>query len=82
MMMSSQGELLKRWERKILRRIFGAVQDNEVWSIRTNAEPYFLFKDPDIVTTIKHGRIRQSSEVDLYYCTTGKKRSAKNKVDR
>ena len=30
--------LLNMWERKILRKIFGAVCINEKWRIRTNAE--------------------------------------------
>lgn len=60
---SSQEELLKICERKIFRKIFGAVQDNGVWKIRTSAELNLLFKGPDIVTSINHGRIRWAGDV-------------------
>jgi hypothetical protein len=31
-------ESMRRWERKILRQIFGAVRDGENWRTRTNEE--------------------------------------------
>jgi hypothetical protein len=51
-------EFLRRWERKILRQIFGAVRDGENWRIRTNEELRSLYKKPDIVNEIKSNRLR------------------------
>jgi hypothetical protein len=38
---------------RILRRIFGAVQENGVWRKRYNHELYELFNEPDIVKLLK-----------------------------
>jgi hypothetical protein len=40
--------LLSVFERRILRCIFGAVQENGVWRKRYNHELYELFNEPDI----------------------------------
>jgi hypothetical protein len=40
-------------ERKILRRIFGAVKEEGQWRMRYNKELYELYKDIDLVTFIK-----------------------------
>jgi hypothetical protein len=40
------------FERKILRRIYGPVQDNGQWRIRYNKELYELYCEPDLVTCI------------------------------
>ncbi|KAJ4445549.1 hypothetical protein ANN_12229 [Periplaneta americana] len=50
-------ESLRRWERKVLRRIFGSVKE-EMWRIRRNAEVQELYNKTDIVTEIKTGRLR------------------------
>ena len=50
--------LLNTWERKILRRIFGAININGEWRRRTNSELEQLFKKPTIVTDIKARRLR------------------------
>ena len=55
---STQEDMIKRWERKFLRRIYGGVLDAGMWRMRTNAELYDLYKEPDIVIIIKQGRIR------------------------
>jgi hypothetical protein len=44
---------LRVFKRKILRRIFGPVNDNGQWRIRYNHEVYELYKEPDLVTCIK-----------------------------
>lgn len=49
---------LSIWERKILRKVFGAVCEEGNWRIRTNQEIYELFKDPDIVKEIKVKRLQ------------------------
>lgn len=51
-------ELLNTWERKVLRKIYGAINDNGTWRIRTNKEIYDLYKDNSIVTEIKKSRLR------------------------
>jgi hypothetical protein len=43
---------LRGFERKILRRIFGPVNENGQWGIRCNHEVYELHKEPDLVTCI------------------------------
>ena len=37
------------WERKILRRIFGPVKENGVWTIRTNQDLMNLCREPNII---------------------------------
>jgi hypothetical protein len=41
------------FERKILRRIFGAVKEDGQWRMRYSKELYVLYKDVDLVTFIK-----------------------------
>jgi len=45
------------FERKVLRCIFGAKQENGIWRKRYNHELYELFKDSDIVNYIKVKRL-------------------------
>lgn len=63
-MTSVEEELLRRWERKVLRRIFGPVNENGCWRIRTNAELKDLYKKPDIVSEIKGNRLRWLGHVE------------------
>jgi hypothetical protein len=44
--------VVSTFERKILRRIYGPVQDNGQWRIRYNKELYELYCEPDLVTCI------------------------------
>ena len=46
------------FERKILRKIFGAVFEHGVWRSMYNHEIYRKFRQPDIVKVIKSHRIR------------------------
>lgn len=57
-------ELLRRWERKILRKLYGAVNDNGQWRIRKNEEIKDLYKLPDIVADIKSSRLRWLGHVE------------------
>ena len=41
------------WERKILRRLYGPVIEQGMWSIRTNQELRELYKNIDVVAGIK-----------------------------
>ena len=45
-------------ERKILRGIFGAVNDQNIWRRRFNHKLYELYDKPDIVRIIKINRLR------------------------
>jgi hypothetical protein len=49
----AHGALLGDFERKILRRIYGAVQIDGVWRRRCNKKLYGLFNDVDIIKRIK-----------------------------
>jgi hypothetical protein len=49
---------LKMFERKIIRRIYGSVMENNVWRTRYNEELNTLLKGEDIVRFIKPQRIR------------------------
>lgn len=51
-------QLLRRWERKILRKIFGAVFESGKWRIRRNKELEELYRSPDLVTKNKCNRLR------------------------
>jgi hypothetical protein len=50
-------------ERKILRRIYGPVQDNGQWRIRYNKELYELYGEPDLETCIKLKRLQWAGHV-------------------
>jgi hypothetical protein len=44
---------LKIWERKILRKVYGPIKDQNGWRIRNNDELQVMYRKPNIVTTIK-----------------------------
>lgn len=46
------------FENKILRRVFGPINDNGEWRIRKNQELRELYKDPDIIAMVKSRRLR------------------------
>jgi len=48
----SDEAILVVFERKILRAIFGPINDNGEWRIKQNNELYTLYKESDIVTYI------------------------------
>jgi hypothetical protein len=52
------------FERKIIRRIYGPVMENNVWRIRYNEKQNTLLKGEDIVKFIKSQRIRWSGHVE------------------
>ena len=49
---------LRIWERKVLRKIFGPICVAGYWTSRTNEEVRQLYRELDIVTEIKEGRLR------------------------
>lgn len=60
----AEEELLRRWERKILRKIFGAVNEDGQWRIRRNKELEELYRNADLVTEIKCNRLRWLGHVE------------------
>jgi hypothetical protein len=45
--------MLKTWERKILRKIYGPTKENGQWRFKTNSELITKYKSQYIVTAIK-----------------------------
>jgi hypothetical protein len=50
--------LLQIFERRILRSIYGPINEGGIWRIRYNNELYKLYNESDIVRVIKIGRLR------------------------
>jgi hypothetical protein len=50
--------LLRISERRILRRIYGLINEGGIWRIRYNNELYKLYNEPHIDRVIKIGRLR------------------------
>jgi hypothetical protein len=63
MLFKNSENALSTFERKILRRIYGPVQDNGQWRIRYNKELYELYGEPDLVTCIKLRRLQWAGHV-------------------
>ncbi|CAG9832524.1 unnamed protein product [Diabrotica balteata] len=55
--------LLGIFEHKILRKIFGAVNDQGQWRRKYNFEFYQLFDEPDVITFIKTQRLRWAEHI-------------------
>ena len=49
----STEKMLKTWERKILRKLYGPTKENGLWRIKTNLELITKYKSQDIVAVIK-----------------------------
>ena len=52
------------FEKKILRKIYGPVKENELWRIRRNDELEAIIKGDNIVRFIKCQRIRWLSHIE------------------
>ena len=59
----SDEAILRVFERKILRAIFGPTNDNGEWRIKYNNELYTLYKETDIVTYTKINRLKWAGHV-------------------
>ena len=55
--------MLNTFERKILRRIYGPIQEEGRWHPRWNNELYTLYDDLNIVEDIKIGRLRWAGHI-------------------
>jgi hypothetical protein len=51
------------FERKVLRKIYGSVQDKGTWRSKYNNELYTLFKEPKLTTAIRLARLRWAGHV-------------------
>jgi len=58
-------ELLRRFERKILRMIYGPVRNPETghYKMRSNVELAQIYQSPDIIQEIKSGRLRRAGHL-------------------
>ncbi|GFS75476.1 uncharacterized protein TNCV_1640821 [Trichonephila clavipes] len=61
--MSRADENISIYERKILRSIFGGIQENGTWRRRSNLEFYRSYKESDTVNFIKIQRIKWAGHV-------------------
>jgi hypothetical protein len=61
--MQSDMAHLNSFERKILRNIFGLIQEKGEWRPRYNQELYQLYRSSDILSTIKSGRLRWAGHI-------------------
>jgi hypothetical protein len=55
--------IINSYERKILRRILGPINDNGTWRIRHNKETYTLYGDPELSTVKKLRRLHWAGHV-------------------
>lgn len=51
------------FENKVLRTIYGPINENGVWRVRTNKELREMYTDPDIIAQIKSRRLRWAGHV-------------------
>ncbi|GBO28450.1 hypothetical protein AVEN_190236-1 [Araneus ventricosus] len=54
---------LETFERKVLRTIFGPVQEQGCWRTRYNFELYRLYKEPQVIQIIRSNRLRRLGHV-------------------
>ncbi|PRD32136.1 UNVERIFIED_CONTAM: hypothetical protein NCL1_21396 [Trichonephila clavipes] len=62
-MSRTDDNMISVYERKILRFIFGGIQENRTWRRRSNFELYHSYKESDIVNFIKLQRIKWAGHV-------------------
>jgi hypothetical protein len=54
----TEGNKINTFERKILRKIYGQINENGSWRSRDNHELYQLYEYSEIIKVIKTGRLR------------------------
>ena len=68
------------FERKILRKIYGPVKENELWRIRRNDELEAIIKGENIVRFIKCRRIRWLGHIERMQDTAMTKKDVRKAV--
>jgi hypothetical protein len=63
-MTSEEMNALRIFERKIVRRIYGPINEGERWRIRTNKEIEDILEGADIVKFIKFLRLRWCGHIE------------------
>jgi hypothetical protein len=76
----TEENILRMFERKIIRKIYGPVMENNVWRIRYNEEINTLLKGEDIVRLIKSQRIKWLGHVERMEDNTMPKRMLKGRL--
>lgn len=51
------------FENKILRKIYGPTLEDGIWRIKHNREIRTLYKEPDVVSEVRHNRLRWAGHV-------------------
>jgi hypothetical protein len=63
--MKKEGEnIIRRFDRKIIGRIYGSVRQGRKWRIRNNEEIYNIIRKKDIVRFVKARRISWIGQVE------------------
>jgi len=68
------------FERKILRKIYGPVKENELWRIQRNDELEAIIKEENIVRFIKCQRIRWLGHIERIQDTAIPKKNVRKAV--
>ena len=68
------------FERKILRKIYGPVKENELWRIRQNDELETIIKEENIVRFIKCQRMRWLGHIERTQDTAIPKKDVRKAV--
>ena len=79
-LLAADANKLRIFERKIIRRIWGAVNENGHWRIRTNMEIDDILGKEDIVRFVKSKRLRWLGHVERMMDTRATKRVYKARM--
>jgi hypothetical protein len=79
-MKKEDGNILRRFERKIIRRIYGPVRQGREWRIRNNKEIDNKIREKDIVRFVKAKRISWIGHVERMEDSRMPKRMTREKI--
>ena len=80
-MKSKIEKILKTWERKVLRKIYGPTKKNGQWRIKTNEELRTKYISQDTVTVIKIRRLEWLGHVSRMNETGSVKKIFEGKLE-